>query len=138
MKQEQNLQDDLTKKWIKEAGTDYPGDEFQLAIFKKIAEAPANRPIYQPVISPLAWKFIMGYIAVLFASSFLFIPSGSTSQTLFDKIPQINIPGLRFFLFDMMPVLPDLSPQFVLGIAAFFSIGFIMILTTLKSKQASI
>lgn len=138
MRQKFEFQEELTKKWIKEAGTEYPGDGFHLSVLNKISEIPVRPQIYQPVISPLAWKFIFGYIASIAGISMLFFPPDSTGLTLMDRIPPVPIPSFRLDFFNFSNMIPDSSPQFLLGIAAFFSIGFIMTLSILKSKQQHI
>ncbi len=138
MRQKFEFQEELTKKWIKEAGTDDPGDAFHLSVLKKISEIPLGRQVYQPVISPLAWKFILGYIAGIAGISFLFFPSESSSPTWIDRVPPITLPTFRIEIFNFSQLIPEFSPQFIVGIAAFFSFGFILTLLTLKSKQQHI
>lgn len=130
--------DDPIKKWIKEADSEFPGDGFHLSVLKKIETLPKSSLVYQPIISPLGWKLIFGFILAMFFGSILLVPAQPETTSLFDKLPSINIPTLDRNLLNFNIPLPNLSPQFLIGIGAFFSMGFIMVWGTLRNKQAGV
>lgn len=129
---------DPMKKWMVEAGMESPGEEFHLSVLKKIEALPKLSPNYQPVISPLGWKLILGFIFAVFSWSILMIPADPKSTSLFDKIPSIKLPVPEFNLYNFtMPSL-DFSPQFLLCICAFFFLGFLLIVGTIRQKQVGV
>ncbi|OOG77431.1 hypothetical protein B0E43_04835 [Algoriphagus sp. A40] len=138
MKNEIVNSEDPMKKWIKEAGSEFPGEGFHLSVLKKIEALPKSTLVYKPIISPLGWKLIFGFIFAIFFWSILMIPSQQETTSLFDKIPPVNLPSLDRNLLNFNIPVPNLSPQFLIGISAFFSLGFIMIWGTLRNKQAGV
>lgn len=135
IKQESNQLDPM-KKWIQEAGTDKLGTEFHLSVLKKIEALPKSSLTYEPVISSLAWKLILMFILGIFFGSFLLLPSNQNETSLFDKLPPIRFPNPIFSLYNYNLPIIDFSPQFLMGIIAFFTLGFIMIVGTLRNKHA--
>jgi hypothetical protein len=138
MKNEKIKPFDSMKKWIVEAGTDSPGDEFHWSVLKKIEALPQARTVYRPVISSLGWKLIVGFIASIFAWCILMVPARPETSTLFDKIPKLKTPIPSFKLVDLSFSIPDFGPQFLLGIAVFFIMSFLLIIGTLQNKQAKV
>jgi hypothetical protein len=138
MKQEKLKPLDPIKKWIAEAGTDTPGDGFHLSVLRKIETQPKMATVYQPVISPLAWTLIFAPIASIIAWSILFAPAQQDNATILDALQRLKFTVPKFSFFDINFPSPDLSPQFLLGIAAFFILGFLMIIGTLRNKQADV
>lgn len=126
------------KKWISEAGAESPGEGFHLSVLQKIEALPKSTMVYNPVISPFGWKLILGFILSIFAWSIFLVPAQTKTTSLLDKIPQIELPSLDLNLFDFSIPVPDLSPQFLIGIGVFFIMGFIMIIDTIRNKQAGI
>ncbi|HSF52684.1 MAG TPA: hypothetical protein VLA71_02975 [Algoriphagus sp.] len=138
MKNENINSADPIKKWILEAGAESPGEGFHWSVLKKIEALPKSTLVYKPVISPLGWKFIIGFILAIFSWSIFLIPAQPENTSLLDKLPPIKFPSLNINLFDFTIPAPDLSPQFLIGIGAFFIMGCIMIIGTLRNKQADI
>lgn len=138
MKNETFNSDDPMKKWIKEAGSDFPGEGFHLSVLKKIESLPKSTLVYKPVISAMGWKLILGFILAIFIYSILLVPAQPETTSLFDKLPSVNLPSLDQNLLNFTFSAPNLSPQFLIGIGAFFSLGFIMVWGTLRNKQAGI
>jgi hypothetical protein len=138
MKNKVESEDEITRKWIKEAGTEYPGDTFQISILKKIKELDENRVIYQPVISALGWKLILIYVASIVGLSTFSNPSNSTGPTFLDKLPPIKLPTFQLNLAEITNGWLDFSPQFTLGITIFLCLGFVMALINLRHKQTSL
>ncbi|MBA4301131.1 MAG: hypothetical protein C0433_13665 [Cyclobacterium sp.] len=138
MKKETHCVSDPIKKLIIDAGVQSPGEDFHLSVLNKIESLQKTSAVYQPVISSLGWKLIFGFISSIFGGSILFIPSESESSSLFDKLPSVNLPlpDLTFYNFKIPTV--DFSPPFLIGIMAFFILGFIMIVGTLRNKQVSV
>lgn len=138
MTSKEESEEALTRKWIKEAGTEYPGDKFQLAILKKINELQERKNVYQPVISPLGWKLILIYVACIVGLSIFSNPNQPSSFALLEKLPPLRLPKFQLNLPELPIGWPDFSPQFSMGIMVFLGLGFVMILINLKSKQASL
>lgn len=138
MKNEKISPSDPIKKWLKETGTEMPGEEFHLSILKKIETLPKTTLVYKPVISPFGWKLILGFILSIIGWGVLSAPVQPESVSVFDKLPQVNLTPLAKYLYDFSLPAPDLSPQFLIGIGAFFILGFIMIIGTMRNKQAGI
>lgn len=135
MTKEESNQFDPMKKWIQEVGTDELGAEFHLSVLKKIEALPKTSLTYEPVISALAWRLIMIFISGIFVGSLLFLPSDSDNTSLFDKLPPVKIPNPSLLFYDFSLPNFDFSPQFLMGIATFFILGFIMVVRTLRNKQ---
>jgi hypothetical protein len=131
-KKEQNPIDPM-KNWIKEAGIDSAGDEFHLSVLKKIEDLPHTSLTYEPVISTFGWQLIFTFISGIFGGTLLFLPADQNDISLFDKMPTLSMDLYNFSLPQI-----TFSPPFLLGIAAFFILGFIMIVGTLRNKHASI
>lgn len=129
---------DPMKKWITEAGTDSPGSEFHLSVLKKIETLPQISSNYEPVISSLGWKLILLFISVIVGGSFLFVPAEQNTPSLFDKIPPLKLPSFNFDVYRFRLPMIEISTPFLMGIAAFFILGFIMIVGTIRNKQAGI
>jgi len=138
MKNEESKALDPMKRWISEAGTDTPGDQFHLSVLKKIEALPQAKDVYSPVISPLGWKIILGFITSIFVWSAFFVPAQATDSSLFDKLPKLKLPAFNLPLNNLALPSPDLSPNLLLGIAAFFVMGFLLIVNTLRNKQAEL
>ncbi|MFN4000094.1 hypothetical protein [Algoriphagus sp.] len=136
-KEEQNSIDSL-KNWIKEAGTDSLGSEFHLSVLNKIEALPKTSSTYEPVISPFAWKLIFIFIAGIFGGSIIFFPSSENNPSLFDKIPPIKLPSFSLELYNFSFPTINFAPPFIMGIAAFFILGFIMIAGTIRDKQTGV
>lgn len=129
---------DPMKKWIKEAGTDSLGSEFHFSVLKKIEALPQVNSKYEPVISPLGWKLIMVFISVIAGGSLIFVPASKESPSLFDKLPSFKLNAINFDLYSFSLPFIELSPPFIMGIVAFFILGFLMIIGTIRNKQAGI
>lgn len=138
MKNKRINPNDSLKKWIIEAGTETPGEEFHLSVLKKIEALPQSTLTYQPVISPLGWKLILGFIASIFGWSVVLVPAQPETPSLFDRLPTINLPSLNLNLYEFNIPTLDFSPQFLIGIGAFFILGFIMIIGTIRNKHFGI
>ncbi len=138
MKNETRHSDDPIEKWIKEAGSDFPGEEFHLSVLKKIEAMPKTSLAYQPVISSKGWKLIIGVILGIIVWSIMMVPAQPDSVSLFDKLPAVKLPAVDLNLFQFNLPAPNLGPQFLIGIGAFFSLGFIMVWGTLRNKQAGV
>lgn len=135
--EEQNPIDPM-KKWIQEAGTENLGAEFHLSVLKKIEALPRTSSKYEPVISALGWKLILIFILGIFGSSLLFLPSSPAEISVFEKIPPTQFPSLSYDLYNFRFPMIEFSPQFLMGIVVFFILGFIMIVGTIRNKQAGI
>lgn len=133
MKQEELNKVDPLENWIKEAGMETLGPEFHLSVLKKIEVLPKTNTSYTPVISSFGWKVILGLIALVFTGSLIFIPADSDSPSLFDRLPVYQLPKFNLIL----PSL-DFSPPFFLSIIAFFILGFIMIVGTIRNNKVGI
>ena len=133
MKQEELNKLDPLKNWIKEVGMESPGPEFHMAVLKKIEVLPKTYLSYTPVISSFAWKVILGLLAVVFIGSLVFIPADSHSTSLFDKLPEYRVPKFNL----TFPSL-EFSPPFFLSIIAFFILGFIMIVGTIRNNKVGV
>jgi hypothetical protein len=133
MKQEELNKVDPLKNWIKEAGMETLGPEFHISVLKKIEAMPKVNSSYTPVISSFGWKVILGLIALVFTGSLIFIPADADSPSLFDKIPAVQLPKFNLTL----PTL-DFSPPFFLSLIAFFILGFIMIVGTIRNNKVGI
>lgn len=140
MKEEKATSQDSLKKWIVEAGMDSPGEDFHLAVLKKIESLPQAAPAYRPVIAPWAWVLILGLVSLIVAGSFLTSASPSSPeadllaeslQRLKQTLPNFGGVGLT------LPSL-HLSPPFLIGVLAFFILGFIAIAGPLKRRQEAI
>lgn len=138
MKNKKTNSADPMKKWITEAGTDTPGDEFHFSVLKKIESLPKTTLVYQPIISPMGWKLILGFILSIFAWSIFLTPDQPEASSLFGKLPLIKLPSLSNYLIDISFPILDISPQFLIGIGVFFILGFIMIIETIRNKQVGI
>lgn len=138
MKNEDLNHTDPIGKWIHEAGTESLKADFHLSVLKKIESLPKTSSIYQPVISPFAWKLILIFITGIFGGSLVFLPSNQNDISLFDKLPPVKLPSPSFSLYNFSLPTIDFSQQFSLGIIAFFILGFIMIVGTIRNKQAGI
>lgn len=136
-KEEQNPMDPM-KKWIREAGTDTLGTEFHLSVLKKIEALPRTNSRYEPVISALGWRLILIFISGIFGGSLIFLPSNPSEISVFEKILSTKFPSLSYDLYNFRFPLIELSPPFLMGIVTFFILGFIMIVGTIRNKQAGI
>lgn len=138
MTKEESNHFDRLKNLFRDAGSETLGPEFHLSVLKKIEERQKISLTYEPVISPLAWKLIFIFISLIVGGSLLFLPSKPNSPSMFEKIPPLRFPSFSFSLYNFSLPSIDFSPPFLMGIAAFFILGFIMIVGTLKNKQADI
>lgn len=138
MKKEVTKDLDPMKKWIKEAGTDSLGSEFHLSVLKKIESHAQVSSHYEPVISPLGWKLILAFLSVVVGGSLVFVPGDQNNPSLFDKIPPLSLPSFNFDVYKFRLPMIEISTPFLMGIAAFFILGFIMIVGTIKNKQAGV
>lgn len=68
----------------------------------------------------------------------IFMPAKGNSTSLFDKLPPMKMPKFNFEVSSLMFPAIDLSPQFLMSLVVFFILGFIMILGTIRNKQAGI
>lgn len=138
MKDKRINPNDPLKKWIAEAGKESPGEEFHLSVLKKIEALPQSSLSYQPVISPLGWRLIFGLIGLIFGWSVVAVPARPETPSLFDKLPTIKLPLPNLSLHEISIPTLDFSPQFLMGINAFFILGFIMIIGTIRNKRFGI
>jgi hypothetical protein len=138
MKKEDNNSIDPIKKWMVEAGPELLGADFHASVLKKFELLPKVTLQYEPVISPLGWKLILVFISLLVGSTLVFIPANQEEASIFDKLPTLNLTIPNFVLSNFKLPLPDYGLPFLLGIATFFILGFIMILGTIRNKQAHI
>jgi hypothetical protein len=126
------------KKLIVEAGTDSPGGAFQSAIFSKLEKLSKTPAAYQPVISAMGWKFILAFILSIFFVVLFTSPADRQSTSLIGKLPDFKLPILNFSFPNFNLHQLDFSPPFLIGIIAFFILGFFVILATIRNKQAGI
>lgn len=136
MRQEEKV--DQLAIWIKEAGTESPEEGFHLTVMQKIEALPKVNYTYEPVISPLAWKLIIGLITSIFLGSIVLVPTDQTTPSLFDKFPSPRFPSFRLDWINLSFPSLDISLPFLTGIIAFFILGFFMILGTMRNKQAGV
>lgn len=138
MTKEESNPFDPVKKLIQEAGSDTLGQEFHLSVLRKIDSLPKIKTTYEPVISPWAWRLIFIFITGIFGGSLLFLPSKQDDPSLFDKLPTMRFPTPSFSLYNFNLPSIEFSPQFLMSIVAFFILGFIMTVSTIRNKQADI
>lgn len=138
MKQEKLKPSDPIKKWIAEAGAETPGDEFHLSVLRKIEAQPNVVPAYRPVITPLAWVLIFVPIASVIAWSVLFAPAQPDSTSIFGAFQRLKLSLPKLTFPDITFLSPDFSQQFLFGIATFFVLGFLMIISTIRNKRVDL
>ncbi len=139
MKREEKKEvNDPLVKWMVEAGTDSPGEGFHISVLAKIETYSKSQVVYSPIISPFGWRLIFGFIVSIFGGTILFNPSAVDEPSLFDKIPPFKLPSIDFSGFNFHLFSFDFSPQFLTGIIAFFILGFVMILDTMRRNHASL
>jgi hypothetical protein len=138
MKKEDEHITDPMKRWIAEAGTETPREGFHLSVLKKIEALPQRNLVYTPVISPLSWKLILGFISSIFGWCIVMVPPQPATNSLFDRFSELRLPTISFQWYEIAPRLPDLSPNLLLGIGAFFIMGTLAIVGTLYQRQANI
>ncbi len=138
MKNKASTPHDVLKKWMVETGTETLGDEFHLSVLKKIEALPQPKTYYSPVISSGAWTVIIGLIASLLGWSVFSAPSRPGNSSIVELLKRINLPKPSLDFLNLSISTPDLGSPFQLGILAFFILGFLMVLTSVRSRQSSI
>ena len=138
MKNEESRSLDPVKRWLSEAGTETPGDQFHLSVLKKIEALPRPKAVYNPVISPLGWKIILGFIMSIFVWGVFFVPSQTKTHTLFEQLPRLKLPAFNLPVNNVTFPSPELSSNLLLGITAFFIMGLLLIVNTLRRKHAEL
>ncbi len=138
MRHEKTKPLDPMKKWIAEAGTDTPGDEFHLSVLTKIEALPKAAADYRPVISPLAWTLIFGFVLSVIVWSVLSAPAQPDTPTMLDGLRRLKIPLPKFGFVDYPIFSPDFSPQFLIGIGTFFIMGLLTIIGATRNKRANV
>jgi hypothetical protein len=138
MKKDEIKAGDPLEKFIKEAGTVSPGDDFHLSVLRKIEALPKVTTAYEPVISPLAWKCIAGIVLAIAGWSVWISPAPSESYALLESLRQIKLPMPRFSLYNYISFSQGVSPQFLMGLVAFFVMGFLIVVKTIRNQHADI
>lgn len=127
---------DLIKKWIKEVGHELPPSGMADKVLRKIAILP--KQTYRPVISPLGWKMILGYIVVIGLLAIDWNPAKQTTLTYFDKVPKWNISWPTFdSIYSILPKF-QLSPPFLIGIITFMLLSLFTYWLSLKKQAQNI
>ncbi len=138
MKNEESKELDPMRRWISEAGTENPGNQFHLSVLKKIEGLAGPSTTYSPVISAFCWKIIFGFIASIFVWCALFVPPSTQDSALFEQIPKVKLPVLDLSIKILAFPTPELSSNLLLGIGAFFLMGMLLILSILYDRHAKL
>lgn len=81
-------EEQLTKKWLIEAGNESPSKDFHLKILANIETKKSI--IYQPLISSFALRLIGLGIITIFVLTILLLPGGTTSDSVWNEIPTFS------------------------------------------------
>ncbi len=109
MKNFNNREDEFIRSLLSEVDTDSPSGDFHLKILSKIERR--NSIVYQPLIPPMALKFIVAGIILLVLITLFFVPGVESSLTYWDKIPDIapsilniTLPKITFPKINLGPI----------------------------------
>lgn len=132
MKKKPTINTDFLGQWIKDAGSETPPLGFSQRIMTQIQLLPQRN--YQPVISPLGWKLILGYITTILLTVLYFIPSENSGQNLWSKVPLYKLP--KFPLDKINLAIPTISINGPMLIAtmAFLILGIVSWWYTYKNN----
>lgn len=123
MKIEQDKNSDFLAQWVKDAGTESPSKDFSQKVMAKISLLPQSK--YQPVISPLGWKLILGYILTIALVSFFLSPSENSANILWTKIPFYKLPSLSLDISNFIIPQSSMNAQMLIGLFTFLGMGII-------------
>lgn len=86
---------DLLAKWIQEAGTTSPQEDFFLTVMSKLEE---EKPIiaYEPIISSRQWLMIASVGVVIIVLSLFQSPVERTWTDLFVGLATLKIPSISY------------------------------------------
>lgn len=117
MKNFNSQEDELIRSLLTEAGSESPSVDFHRKILLQIETR--NVVIYQPLIPPIGIKFIIAGIIFLGMITLFFNPSGETSLSYWDKIPELT-PSILDFNFPKIKIPRiNLGPIFNTSLLAF-------------------